>query len=147
MNDRSGEVGAGPHAEIPLVDYLVLDGAPHLIAHECTVCRARYFDHRNACAACASDAGFVDVALPGTGIVDTYTIVTHAAPGVEVPFVAAVVECGGTHVRTNLVNVVADPEHVRLGMPVELTTWTVATDDAGRRIVGFGFEPSEGARR
>src|SRR5205085_2795458 len=39
--------------QIPLVDYLVLDdGDPHLIAHECTGCGARFFDRRNACAGC-----------------------------------------------------------------------------------------------
>ena len=25
--------------QVPLVDYLVLDGVPHLVAHECTVVR------------------------------------------------------------------------------------------------------------
>jgi uncharacterized OB-fold protein len=39
--------------QIPLVDYRVLDdGEPHLIAQECTNCRARFFDRRNACASC-----------------------------------------------------------------------------------------------
>ena len=37
---------------IPLVDYLVLEPEPHLVAHECTACGARYFDRRNACASC-----------------------------------------------------------------------------------------------
>jgi uncharacterized OB-fold protein len=143
VNGASGDALRG---DIPLVDYLLLDGGAHLVAHECTVCGARYFDHRNACAACASEAVFADVVLPTTGTVDTFTIVMHAATGVDVPFVAAVVECGGTHVRANLVNVPADPEHVRMGMPVELTTWIVTTDDAGRRIISFGFQPSEAAR-
>ena len=39
--------------QIPLVDYLVLDGdEPHLVAQECTNCGARFFDRRNACANC-----------------------------------------------------------------------------------------------
>ena len=37
---------------IPFVDYLVLEPQPHLVANECTVCGARYFDHRVACANC-----------------------------------------------------------------------------------------------
>jgi uncharacterized OB-fold protein len=133
--------------DIPIVDYLVLDEAPHLVAHECTTCGARYFDHRVACAACTSVGEFTDVALPPEGVVDTFTIVMQDGPGVDVPFVAAVVECGSTHVRTNLINVEADPEHVRPGMRVHLVTWHAATDPAGRRVVGFGFEPAEGARR
>jgi len=36
-------------AQIPFVDYLVLDdGDPHLVANECTGCGARFFDRRNA---------------------------------------------------------------------------------------------------
>ena len=38
--------------QIPLVDYLVLGDDPHLVANECTACGARFFDRRNACAAC-----------------------------------------------------------------------------------------------
>ena len=38
--------------QIPLVDYLELGDDPHLVANECTACGARFFDRRNACAAC-----------------------------------------------------------------------------------------------
>src|SRR3954447_14948826 len=49
--------------QIPLVDYLVLGDEPHLVAHECTSCGARYFDRRNACASCfATD--FKEVTVP-----------------------------------------------------------------------------------
>ena len=55
--------------QIPLVDYLALTPEPHLVAHECTSCGARFFDRRNACAACEGDQ-FKDVALAtnGTGM-------------------------------------------------------------------------------
>ena len=54
--------------KIPLVDYLVLDdGDPHLIAQECADCGARFFDRRNACAACfATEFTTVPVATEGT---------------------------------------------------------------------------------
>ena len=109
-------------SQIPFVDYLVLDdGAPHLVAHECTSCGARYFDRRNACAGCFASE-FKEVAIPTEGEVRAFTIVAFAAPGVDVPFVAAIVNCGGTSVRGNLVNCPPDPEHVSLGMKVRLTT-------------------------
>lgn len=129
---------------IPIVDYLVLDPEPHLRAHECTSCGARFFDRRNACASC-SGATFTDVDLPTEGTVRTFTIVTFAAPGIDVPFVASVVDCGGTSVAANLVEVPPDPEHVRLGMPVRLATYSMGTDGAGVEGVGFGFAPTEGA--
>lgn len=127
--------------QIPLVDYLVLDdGPPHLRAQQCTTCGARFFDRRNACAGCfATDFSTVAVATEGT--VRAFTIVAFAAPGVPVPFVASVVDCDGTQVRANLINVTPDPAHIRDGMPVRLATYSIGTDSAGTEAVGFGFEP------
>jgi len=128
--------------QVPLVDYLVLGDDPHLVAKECTGCGARFFDRRNACAACGGTE-FGDARIATDGEVRAFTIVAFAAPGVPVPFVAAVVDCGGTSVRGNVVNVEPDPDHVSLGMKVRLTTVSVGTDSAGTEAVGFGFEPLE----
>jgi uncharacterized OB-fold protein len=131
--------------QVPLVDYLVLGDDLHLVANECTECGARFFDRRNACAACGVAGEFAKIRVPTEGVVKAFTIVAHAAPGIPVPFVASVVDCGGTSVRGNLVNVPPDPEHVRLGMKVRLTTVPVGVDGAGTEAVGFGFEPLEGS--
>ncbi|MFM8311299.1 MAG: OB-fold domain-containing protein [Ilumatobacteraceae bacterium] len=128
-------------AQIPLVEYLSLDGSPRLTANECTSCGARYFDRRNACAGCF-ETGFRKVDIAADGVVRAFTIVTFAAPGVPVPFVAAVVDCHGTSVRANLINVEPSPEHVSLGMKVRLATYVVGTDDNGTEAIGFGFEPA-----
>ncbi len=129
--------------QIPLVDYLVLGDDPHLVAHECTACGARFFDRRNACASC-SGTEFVQARVATDGELRAFTIVSFAAPGVEVPFVAGVVDCDGTSVRGNIVNIEPDPDHVRTGMAVRLTTVPVGTDTAGTEAVGFGFEPIDG---
>ena len=126
--------------QVPLVDYLVLGDDPHLEAHQCTKCGARYFDRRNACASCTG-TDFEQVPLATTGEVRAFTIVSMAAPGIPVPFVAATIDCAGTTVRANLVNVEPDPEHVELGMKVKLATYSLGTDDAGTEAIGFGFEP------
>jgi uncharacterized OB-fold protein len=129
--------------QIPLVDYLVLGDAPHLVANECTACGARFFDRRNACANCGLD-GFTKADIATTGEVKAFTIVAFAAPGVPVPYVAALVDCGGTSVRANLINVEPDPEHVTLGMKVRLATQVVGTDSEDTEAIGFGFEPLGG---
>jgi uncharacterized OB-fold protein len=127
------------------VDYLVLEPEPHLVANECTGCGARYFDRRNACAACgqhsADGSGWRRVAVATTGELTTFTIVSFAAPGVPVPFVAGVVDCDGTSVRGNVVNVEPDADHVHTGMKVRLTTFPIGADAEGTEAVGFGFEP------
>ena len=126
--------------QIPFVDYLVLEPEPHLVANECTSCKARFFDHRLACASCEGDQ-FTKVDIETTGEVKAFTIVSLAAPGIPVPFVAAVIDCGGTSVRGNIVNTEPDPEHVTLGMKVRLTTTSVGVDDDGVEAVNYGFEP------
>ena len=130
--------------QIPLVDYLVLGDEPHLVANECTSCGARFFDRRNACASCfATDFRKADIATEGE--LRSFTIVAFAAPGIDVPFVAGIIDCDGTTVRGNVVKVEPDAEHVQLGMKVKLTTVPVGEDTAGTTAVNFAFEPLEGA--
>jgi uncharacterized OB-fold protein len=129
--------------QVPLVDYLVLGDHPHLVAKQCTVCGARFFDRRNACAACGK-TDFIATEVAAEGELRTFTIVAYAAPGVPVPFVAGVVDCDGTSVRSNVINVEPDPDHIRTGMKVRLATYVVGTDDEGTEAIGFGFEPVEG---
>ncbi len=127
--------------QIPFVDYLVLGDSPHLVAQECESCGARFFDRRNACASCSGTA-FRAVDIATHGEVRSFTIVAFAAPGIEVPFVSAIIDCDGTSVRANLVNVEPDPDHVKLGMPVRLTTFPIGADQEGVEAINFGFEPA-----
>ncbi|HKK51592.1 MAG TPA: OB-fold domain-containing protein [Myxococcota bacterium] len=126
--------------QIPFVDYLVIGDDPHLVAHECVSCGARFFDRRNACARC-SGTEFTDARVATEGELRAFTIVSFAAPGIPVPFVSGVVDCDGTSVRGNVVNVPADPEHVQVGMKLRLTTFPIGADSEGVEAVNFGFEP------
>ena len=130
---------------VPLVGYLVLGPRPHLVANECTTCGARYFGRRSGCASCAGTE-MRETELPAEGTVKTFTIVHAAAPGIKVPFVAAIIDVGGTSVRANIVDVEPSPQSVRLDMPVELTTYPIAVDANGVEAIGFGFRPKENSR-
>ena len=126
--------------QIPLVDYLVLGEDPHIVAHECTSCGARYFGRRNACASCFG-TDFRDFRVPNEGTLRTFTIVAYAAPGIAVPFVSGIVDCDGTSVRANVINLDPRPESVSLGMKLRLQTCVMGTDEAGVEAVSFGYEP------
>ena len=130
--------------QIPFVDYLALEPEPHLVANECTSCGARFFDRRNACASCFATE-FTKVPVSTEGELRSFTIVAFAAPGVDVPFVAGIIDCDGTTVRGNVVNTEPDAEHVQLGMKLKLTTVPIGEDTAGTTAVNFAFEPIEGA--
>jgi uncharacterized protein len=122
------------------VEYLVLGDEPHLEANECTGCGARYFDRRNACAACFGTE-FRKVPVATEGEVRTFTITHLRRPGHP-----GAVRVGRRRLRRhqragNLINVEPDPEHVSTGMKVRLAPTSLGTDDNGDEAIGFGFEP------
>lgn len=134
--------------QIPMVDYLVIDGdRPHLVGKECEGCGALYLDRRNACARCGARS-FGARRLGAEGTVRAFTIVHRAAPGVPTPYVSAVVDLdGGGVVKANVVDIEPSPERVALGMPVRLVTFVAGTDDEGTEAVAFGFAPATAQSR
>jgi uncharacterized OB-fold protein len=98
------------------------DGCKHheLRLQRCRDCGDAYFYPRNVCPACLS-ANVEWFRASGHGKVHTFTVV-HAGgrnPPLELPFVLAVIELDeGVRVMSNLVGVPADPEQIRLDMPV-----------------------------
>ena len=130
--------------QIPIVDYLVIDdGDPHLVAYESVDSGALYFDRRNADAK-SGTTGFTRRKLDRAGTLRSFSIIHRAAKGVPVPYVSAIVDLdGGGTVKANIVNTEPDPDHVTLGMRVQLATFVAGTDDEGTECVGFGFEPGE----
>jgi uncharacterized OB-fold protein len=126
--------------QIPMVEYLVLGDEPHLEANECTACGARFFDRRNACASC-SGREFKKATIATEGEVRAFTIVTPFIPGMSA-YVPVVVDCGGTSVRGNLVDVEATPDNIELGMKVKLTTYSIGADSTGTEAINYGFAPA-----
>ena len=128
-------------SQIPLVDYINLGGKPHLTANECINCGARFFGRRNAYANCfGTEFNTVDVETDGEVL--AVSIVAFAAPGIDVPFVSAAINCGGTSVNANIINTTADPKNISLGKKVTLATYSMGRDDHGIEAIGFGFEPA-----
>ena len=125
-------------ASIPVVDYLSLDDPPRLRGQRCSACGATFLQRHNGCARC-SGRSFDIVDLPTTGSLRTYTIVHRGKRGD--PFVSAVVELAdGSIVKANLVGAGADPGEIPLGVPVELVTYPVGTDEQGTEAIAFGFQ-------
>ncbi len=80
--------------------------------------------------------------VSGNGTIYGFTIIgeqRRAWPGFEAPYVIAMVELeeGNARMMTNIINVEADPEHVKVGMPVK-----VVYDDVTDDITLAKFEPA-----
>ena len=129
----------GSTRRIPVVSYLELDPV-RLVPWECLACEARYFDRRNACARCGMTQ-FRRVEIDSVGTVTSFTIVHVGDGSAALPFVSALVDCGGTTVRANIVGADPSPDSIRVGMPVRLTTWSLGLDENGIDAIAYGFEP------
>ncbi len=135
---------AGP---LPAVDYLKIpeDGEPYLEGSKCTNCGAIFLGARSVCSKCATRDAMETIRLGETGTLYSYAIVHRSFPGVEVPFVSAVVDLddGGT-LKGNLVDVEPDPEHIPFGMPVKVVYRDALgrKDKDGNSYLSFFFAPA-----
>ena len=127
-------------AQVPVVDYLVLDdGAPRLVGNRCTACGATFLGRRNACGACGGTS-FERSALADRGRIESFTVVHRGAPRETGPFVSALVRLDdGVYVKANLLGVPADADAVDCTAPVVLRTFVAGTDEDGTEAVAFGF--------
>ncbi len=134
---------------LPVVEYLKIpdQGDPYLEGHKCGACGATFLGERNVCSKCGARDQMATVTLPTTGKLYSYSIVHRSFPGIEVPYVSAIVDLDdGTAIKGNLINVEPDPEKIEFGMPVE-----VVFDDAlgrkdkeGNSYLSYFFQPAKG---
>jgi len=123
---------------------------PQLIGGRCRACHAVTFPTQSSCARCGS----VDVAeerLPTRGTLWTFTtqgfLPKEPYAGGEttetfVPFGVGVIQLDDV-IRVEARLTVADPELLRIGMPLELVIVPFRTTDDGSQIMTFAFAPAE----
>ncbi len=132
---------------LPVVPYLKIpeDGEPYLEGQKCGNCGATFLGERSVCSKCGARDQMSAVTLPNKGELYAYSIVHRSFPGIEVPYVSAVVDLeDGTAIKGNLIDVEPDPEKIPFGMPVE-----VVFDDAlgrkdkdGNSYLSYFFKPA-----
>lgn len=115
-----------------------------IVAMQCRACGAVLTDQVRACTACGAREALVPFELSSTGRLHTYTIVRRSFPGVEVPFVAAVVALdGGGYIQGTLKGVALDPEKINGGMPVTLVFGDTGQHaENGAPFLAYHFEPA-----
>ena len=131
---------------LPVVDYLKLpeNGDPFLEGHKCSKCGAISLGERKVCSSCFSRDSLEAVKLNNTGKLYSYSIVCRSFPGIDVPYISAIVDLdGGGTIKGNLIDVEPDPEKIKFDMPVE-----IIFDDAlgrkdadGNSYISYFFKP------
>jgi uncharacterized OB-fold protein len=138
---------AAPKGRRPIVPFLKLpeSGEPYLAGQRCGGCGAVYLGSRLACAKCLGRGPFSEIPLSKNGELYVWSIVHQSMPGVPVPYVVGIVDLPeGVSVRCNVIDVAPDPDLLRFGMPVEMTTGVSQQDREGRDVVAFYFRPVRG---
>ena len=129
----------------PVVRFLAIpdDGDPYLEGHKCQSCGAIFLGSRETCSSCGASGEFEATRLSNRGELYVYSIVHRSFPGIDVPYVSAIVDLeGGGTVKGNLINVEPDPEKIRMGMPVEVVYEIAPRKDAeGNEYMVYYFQP------
>ncbi len=131
---------------LPVVDYLKLppNGDPYLEGYKCGNCGAVFLGERSICSKCGTRDQMSAVTLSNQGHLYVYSIVHRSFPGIEVPYVSAVVDLeGGGTVKGNLIGVEPDPEKIPFGMPVEVVYKDALgrKDREGNSYISYFFQP------
>ena len=131
---------------LPVVEYLKLpeDGDPYLEGHKCGDCNSIFLGEREVCSNCTARGKIKPVQLSNKGKLYSYSITFRSFPGIEVPYISAIVDLeGGGTVKGNLIDCEPDPDKIEFDMPVE-----VVFDDAlgrkdaeGNSYISYFFKP------
>jgi len=117
-------------------------GEPYIEAFKCGSCGAVVTDETIACRACGVREAPEAYRSPETGALWTWSVVYRSYPGIEVPFVSAIVDLdGGLTLKGTVVG--AELEKLHQGMRLKLVFDDAggAKDKEGTPYVGYHFIP------
>lgn len=131
---------------LPVVSFLKIPEReePYLEGHACKACGAIFLGERKICSKCGARDQLEPRRLANTGTLYAYSIVHRSFPGIEVPYVSAIVDLdGGGTVKGNLINIDPDPEKIRMGMPVQVVYKDALgrKDREGNSYLSYFFQP------
>ena len=94
---------------LPVVDYLKLPEGedPYLEGHKCSKCGSIFLGERHVCSNCFSRDSMEPIKLSSKGKLYSYSIVFRSFPGIDVPYISAIVdlEGGGTVKGLSLIHI------------------------------------------
>ena len=131
---------------VPAVDMVVPRGDGFALRGlKCKDCGAVYSDRRTSCSRCHGRDCLEPFDLGETGKLYVFSIVHRSYPGIEVPYVSAVVDLdSGCSLKGNLCGVEPEPSALSFGMPVRVVFGDAQgqTDAEGKPYATYYFVPA-----
>ena len=138
-------VAEAEQGALPVVPWLKQDDEGlYLEGHRCGNCGAVYLGERDNCSSCGARSGISPEKLTTRGTLYSYSIVHRSFPGIEVPYVSAIVDLeGGGTIKGNLIDVEPDPAKLVFDMPVEVVFRDALgrKDNEGNAYFSYFFKP------
>jgi uncharacterized OB-fold protein len=136
------EAASGPRPIVPFLK-IPASGSPYLEGQKCKACGAIFLGERDTCSKCGKSGAMEATKLSNRGELYVYSIVHRSFPGIDVPYVSAIVDLeGGGTLKGNLIHVEPDPAKIRMGMPVEVVYQIAPRKDRdGNEYLTYYFQP------
>lgn len=136
---------------VPVVEGLFTPGAePRLLASRCSECGAVFFPRRSYCRnPKCSRTPLLPIALGRRGILYSFTTQHYLAPAPFrldaslLPYTVVLVDFPESVRVLGMLVEGADPAHLHVGMPMEVTLGRLYTREDGQDVVTWKFRPPE----
>ncbi len=115
-----------------------------LMGLQCKSCNSIFMDERTSCGKCFARDAFAELKLANTGKLYSYSIVHRSFPGIDVPYVSAIVDLdGGGTIKGNLIDVKMNPEDITFDMKIKVVFRDALgrKDQEGNSYMSFFFAP------
>jgi len=141
------EAVAAAKKPLPVVPFLKIPekGQPYLEGVRCSACKAVFLGARDVCAKCGARKQLEPLKLADKGELYVYSITYRSFPGIETPYVSAVVDLdGGGTVKGNLIGIEPDPKKIKMGMRVDVVYQVAPRKDReGNEYLTYYFQPAK----
>ena len=133
---------------LPVTDFLKIpeNGDPYLEGHKCDQCSTIFIGKRAVCSKCFARDKMVATKLASTGKLYAYSIVHRSFPGIDVPYISAIVDLDdGASLKGNLIDIDPDPEKLEYDMPVKVVFKDALgrKDKEGNAYLSYFFQPAD----
>ena len=130
---------------LPATEYIrENNGEFYLSGLQCKNCKSIFIGERSSCGKCFSNNALMEIKLGNTGRLYSYSIVHRSFPGVDVPYISAIVDLdGGGTIKGNLVGIEANPDNIEFDMQLKVIFKDALgrKDKEGNSYVSYFFEP------
>ena len=130
---------------LPATEYIrESNGEFYLSGLQCKNCKSIFIGERSSCGKCFLNNALMEIKLGNTGRLYSYSIVHRSFPGVDVPYISAIVDLdGGGTIKGNLVGIEANPDNIEFDMQLKVIFKDALgrKDKEGNSYVSYFFEP------